>query len=160
MSVARNARSELLPRPGIHVAGKGRGATKAEDQAAGLLRFDGLRDESRRIVQEALVEAARQPERVNTSGQWRAADENGAESNLRANFHSVRPDDKDKRRYMLAPDQAGLGLPDRDDYFRQDARTLDLRKAYATCRSRFARAFSCAADAPVMRAPAEQISIW
>ena len=54
-------------------------------------------------------------------------------------FVSVRPDDKDKRRYIVVLDQSGLGLPDRDDYFRDDARTLGLRKAYDAYRLRFAQ---------------------
>ncbi len=52
---------------------------------------------------------------------------------------SVRPDEKDKRRYILVLDQSGLGLPDRDDYFRDDARTIGLRKAYEAYRHRFAQ---------------------
>ena len=52
---------------------------------------------------------------------------------------SVRPDDKDKRRYILVLDQSGLGLPDRDDYFRSDDRTVGLRKAYEAYRQRLAQ---------------------
>jgi len=43
---------------------------------------------------------------------------------------AVMPDAKDRRRYILNVDQGGLGLPDRDDYFKDDARTLQLRGAY------------------------------
>jgi putative endopeptidase len=52
---------------------------------------------------------------------------------------SVRPDEKDKRRYIVVLDQSGLGLPDRDDYFRDDARTLGLRSAYEAYRLRLAQ---------------------
>jgi len=48
----------------------------------------------------------------------------------------VMPDAKDKRRYIVQIDQGGLGLPDRDDYFRDDTRTLELRKAYDAYRVR------------------------
>ena len=162
-----------------YVNGKWRAATAIPADKARIGSFDGLRDESRRIVQDTLVEAARQPERLDTPGKRLAADyyasgmdlpsieKRGLTSlapllsqidalNERARLPallakmalyripapisvSVRPDDKDKRRYILALDQSGLGLPDRDDYFRDDARTLDLRKAYAAYRSRFAQ---------------------
>src|SRR4030095_5782641 len=42
----------------------------------------------------------------------------------------VQPDPKDRRRYLLTIDQGGLGLPDRDDYFRSDARGAALREGY------------------------------
>jgi putative endopeptidase len=44
--------------------------------------------------------------------------------------YSVQPDRKDTRRNLLALSQAGLGLPDRDDYFRSDERTRGLNGAY------------------------------
>lgn len=50
----------------------------------------------------------------------------------------VLPDPKDRRRYLVGMDQGGLGLPDRDDYLRDDARTLALRRAYETYRVRLA----------------------
>ncbi len=42
----------------------------------------------------------------------------------------VTPDAKDRRRYLLTIDQGGLGLPDRDDYVRDDARARALRAGY------------------------------
>lgn len=46
--------------------------------------------------------------------------------------HSVQPDRKETRRNVLSLSQAGLGLPDRDDYFRSDERTRTLVAAYRT----------------------------
>ncbi|MCU0950367.1 MAG: M13 family metallopeptidase [Burkholderiaceae bacterium] len=42
----------------------------------------------------------------------------------------VQPDARDKRRHRVALWQSGLGLPDRDDYFRDDARAKEVRDAY------------------------------
>jgi putative endopeptidase len=44
--------------------------------------------------------------------------------------YAVQPDRKDTRRNVLALSQAGLGLPDRDDYFRSDERTRSITAAY------------------------------
>ena len=41
----------------------------------------------------------------------------------------IAPDARDKRRYRLTLSQSGLGLPDRDGYGRDDARTTSLRNA-------------------------------
>jgi len=58
----------------------------------------------------------------------------------------VRPDAKDSTRYLAQITQGGLGLPDRDDYFRDDARSAQIRDAY---RKHVARTFRLAgADAP------------
>ena len=46
--------------------------------------------------------------------------------------YGVQPDRKDTRRNVLALGQSGLGLPDRDDYFRTDERTRGLATAYRT----------------------------
>ncbi|MBW8848847.1 MAG: hypothetical protein JF607_28300 [Burkholderiales bacterium] len=43
---------------------------------------------------------------------------------------SVQPDRKDTRRNVLSLSQSGLGLPDRDDYFRNDERTRTVSAAY------------------------------
>lgn len=43
---------------------------------------------------------------------------------------SVQPDRKNTRRHVLGLYQAGLGLPDRDDYFRDDERTRSVKAAY------------------------------
>lgn len=43
---------------------------------------------------------------------------------------AVMPDARDKRRYRLTLNQSGLGLPDRDDYFRDDARAREVRDGY------------------------------
>ncbi len=61
---------------------------------------------------------------------------------------AVFPDAKDRRRYIVQLDQGGLGLPDRDDYFRDDARTLALRRAYDTYRLRLGE-LARTMDAPV-----------
>jgi predicted metalloendopeptidase len=50
----------------------------------------------------------------------------------------VFPDPGDRRRYIVATDQGGLGLPDRDDYTAADARSVELRSAYAVYRRRLA----------------------
>ena len=42
----------------------------------------------------------------------------------------VAPDARDKRRYVLTLRQAGLGLPDRDDYFNDDEHARRVRLAY------------------------------
>ncbi|HQR20885.1 MAG TPA: M13 family metallopeptidase [Burkholderiaceae bacterium] len=60
----------------------------------------------------------------------------GIDAPLRA---GVAPDAKDRRRYIVGVDQGGLGLPDREDYFHEDTRTLDLRRAYEAYRLRLAR---------------------
>jgi len=43
---------------------------------------------------------------------------------------TVAPDARDKQRHRVVLSQAGLGLPDRDDYFREDARAREVRQAY------------------------------
>jgi predicted metalloendopeptidase len=42
----------------------------------------------------------------------------------------VAPDFEDSGRYLLYVGQAGLGLPERDYYFREDEETVETRKAY------------------------------
>ncbi|MFG6487523.1 M13 family metallopeptidase [Roseateles sp. BYS78W] len=59
--------------------------------------------------------------------------------------YSVQPDRKDTRRNVLALGQSGLGLPDRDDYFRSDERTRGVVAAYRT----FARTLLETAGRPV-----------
>lgn len=58
--------------------------------------------------------------------------------------HSVQPDRKDTRRHVLGLGQSGLGLTDRDDYFRSDERTRSLSTAYRT----FAKALLGASGRP------------
>jgi len=162
-----------------YVNGKWHASTPIPADRAGIGSFDDLRDASRRIVEDALNEAVRQPQRLDTPGKRLAAEYYASGMDLpaiekrglmslapllsqidalndRAQLPallatlalyripapfsvSVRPDDKDKRRYIAVLDQSGLGLPDRDDYFRDDARTLGLRKAYDGYRLRFAK---------------------
>jgi predicted metalloendopeptidase len=43
----------------------------------------------------------------------------------------VRPDARDSTRYVADIEQAGLGLPERDYYFKEDARSVRIREAYA-----------------------------
>ncbi|MGM9484232.1 M13 family metallopeptidase [Roseateles sp. NT4] len=58
----------------------------------------------------------------------------------------VQPDRKDTRRNVLglSQSQAGLGLPDRDDYFRSDERTKKIGTAYRD----FAKTLLAAASRP------------
>lgn len=56
----------------------------------------------------------------------------------------VQPDRKDTRRNVLMLGQSGLGLPDRDDYFRTDERTGKVSAAYRD----FARTVLAAAGRP------------
>lgn len=58
--------------------------------------------------------------------------------------HGVQPDRKDTRRNLLGLGQSGLGLPDRDDYFRTDDRTRGLITAYR----QFTKAVLAAANRP------------
>lgn len=61
----------------------------------------------------------------------------------------VQPDRKDTRRNVLGLSQAGLGLPDRDDYFRtDDARTQTVKAAYRA----FAKALLDASGRPAAEA--------
>ncbi|RZL31333.1 MAG: hypothetical protein EOP35_22255, partial [Rubrivivax sp.] len=59
--------------------------------------------------------------------------------------YSVSPDRKDTRRNVLTLSQAGLGLPDRDDYFRSDERTQTLTTAYRS----FVKSLLTAAGRPI-----------
>src|SRR5208282_1493861 len=50
---------------------------------------------------------------------------------VRAGFHFTSdPDFKDATQVIAVADQGGLGLPERDYYFRDDPKSADLRKAY------------------------------
>ena len=60
----------------------------------------------------------------------------------------VRSDPKDTRRQVLGLTQAGLGLPDRDDYVLTDARTRRITAAYRS----FATALLAAAHRPATEA--------
>ena len=175
-----------------YVNGKWHAIAVMPPDKARIGSFDGLRDESRRVVQEALAEAARQPHQLDTPGKRLAADYYASGMDLQtiekrgltslapllseidalkersqlptllarlASYRiagpfsvSVRPDEKDKRRYILVLDQSGLGLPDRDDYFRDDARTLDLRRAYEAYRFRLAKLSGGDTSAPTTAA--------
>ena len=67
----------------------------------------------------------------------------------------TRPDAKESTRYLAQVTQAGLGLPDRDDYFRDDARSEQTRQAY---RKHVARTFQLAgADAAAAEKLAAQV---
>ncbi len=68
---------------------------------------------------------------------------------------SVRPDARDSTRYLAQLGQGGLGLPDRDDYFREDARSAQIRDAY---RKHVARMFQLASAAA--SAEADRANIW
>jgi predicted metalloendopeptidase len=53
------------------------------------------------------------------------------ESGIKAGFtFAVRPDARDSTRYLAQVAQGGLGLPDRDYYFLDDARSAQIREAY------------------------------
>ncbi|MBU3537196.1 M13 family metallopeptidase, partial [Alkalihalobacillus clausii] len=58
------------------------------------------------------------------------------------------PDRKDTRRNVLGLSQSGLGLPDRDDYFRDDERTRPVKAAYRS----FAATLLAAAKRPASEA--------
>ena len=174
-----------------YVNGLWRKATPIPPDRARIGSFDTLRDESRDIVEQALIDAARDPSLLDTPGKLlafrfyvsgmdvEAIEKRRLESvqpllrqidalsdrkqlpallaelsrhyidaPLRA---AVMPDAKDRRRYIVQLDQGGLGLPDRDDYFRDDARTLELRKAYEIYRLRLGQ-LAQAGDAPAAAA--------
>lgn len=97
--------------------------------------LDSLRPLLRRI--DALNERAELPSLLAELARY------GIDAPLRV---GVFPDPKDRRRYIVGLDQGGLGLPDREDYFRDDARTQALRRAYETYRLRLAQ-LAGAADA-------------
>ena len=69
---------------------------------------------------------------------------------------NVDADRKDARRYALHLAQAGLGLPDRDDYFRSDERTRRLQVAYR----RYAQALLSAAGQPVSEAQIDALMVF
>ncbi|MCU0765119.1 MAG: M13 family metallopeptidase [Burkholderiaceae bacterium] len=67
----------------------------------------------------------------------------------------IGPDAADKRRYRLSLAQSGLGLPDRDDYGRDDERTRALRRALDAYQARLlvlGGADAAAADAQAIAA--------
>ncbi|MFG6461712.1 M13 family metallopeptidase [Roseateles sp. DXS20W] len=66
---------------------------------------------------------------------------------------AVQPDRKDTRRNVLALGQSGLGLPDRDDYFRSDERTRAVTAAYRT----FAKTVLAAAGRPASDADVDAV---
>ena len=174
-----------------YVNGLWKQSTPIPADKARIGSFDTLRDESRDIVEQALIDAARDPSLLDTPGKRLAArfylsgmDVEAVEKrrleallpllrqidalNDRAQLPAllaqlsrhfvdaplrvaVMPDAKDRRRYIVQIDQGGLGLPDRDDYFRDDARTLELRKAYDAYRLRLGQLVQ-SGDAPAAAA--------
>jgi putative endopeptidase len=65
-------------------------------------------------------------------------------SGIRAGFaFTVRPDAKESTRYLAHLGQGGLGLPDRDYYFLEDSRSVQIREAY---RKHVERMFALAGD--------------
>src|SRR5438045_5814614 len=54
-----------------------------------------------------------------------------------------RPDTHDSTRYLADIDQSGLGLPERDYYFKEDARSVRIREAYV---KHIARVLEAAGD--------------
>jgi predicted metalloendopeptidase len=67
-------------------------------------------------------------------------------SGVRAGFSfAVRQDAKDSRRYLAEIQAGGLGLPDRDYYFREDERSKSQREAY---RAHVAEVFRLAGEEP------------
>ena len=170
-----------------YVNGQWKKATPIPPDRARIGSFDTLRDESRDIVEQALIDAARDPSLLDTPGKRLAfsfyvsgMDVEAIEKRRLASLQpllreiealndrkqlpallaqlsrhfidaplrvAVMPDAKDRRRYLVQLDQGGLGLPDRDDYFRGDARTLELRQAYEIYRLRLGQ-LARAGDAP------------
>jgi putative endopeptidase len=67
--------------------------------------------------------------------------------------YGVAPDRKDTRRNVLMLGQSGLGLPDRDDYFRDDERTRTVKAAYLN----YARTLLAAAGRPASDAELDAV---
>ncbi|HQR76587.1 MAG TPA: M13 family metallopeptidase [Burkholderiaceae bacterium] len=174
-----------------YVNGLWKKATPIPPDRARIGSFDTLRDESRDVVEQALIDAARDPSLLDTPGKLlafrfyisgmdvEAVEKRRLESlqpllqqidalddrqqlpallaQLSRHFIdaplrvAVMPDAKDRRRYLVQLDQGGLGLPDRDDYFRNDKRTLELRKAYEVYRLRLGKLVQ-ASDVPAAAA--------
>jgi putative endopeptidase len=174
-----------------YVNGLWKQSTPIPADKARIGSFDTLRDESRDIVEQALIDAARDRSLLDTPGKVLAArfyisgmdveavEKRRLESlqpllgridalNDRAQLPgllaelsrhfidaplraAVMPDARDRRRYIVQLDQGGLGLPDRDDYFRDDARTLELRRAYDAYRLRLGQLVK-SGDAPAAAA--------
>ena len=174
-----------------YVNGLWKKATPIPPDRARIGSFDTLRDESRDVVEQALIDAARDPSLLDTPGKLlafrfyisgmdvEAVEKRRLESlqpllqkidalndrqqlpallaQLSRHFIdaplrvAVMPDAKDRRRYLVQLDQGGLGLPDRDDYFRNDKRTLELRKAYEVYRLRLGQLVQ-ASDVPAAAA--------
>ncbi|MGE5712224.1 MAG: hypothetical protein ACM32F_00005, partial [Betaproteobacteria bacterium] len=174
-----------------YVNGLWKKATPIPPDRARIGSFDTLRDESRDVVEQALIDAARDPSLLDTPGKLlafrfyisgmdvEAVERRRLESlqpllqqidalndrqqlpallaQLSRHFIdaplrvAVMPDAKDRRRYLVQLDQGGLGLPDRDDYFRNDKRTLELRKAYEVYRLRLGQLVQ-ASDVPAAAA--------
>ena len=66
---------------------------------------------------------------------------------------SVQPDRKDTRRNVLGLSQAGLGLPDVEDYARDDERTKTVKAAYRT----YTRDLLAAASRPATEAELDSL---
>ena len=67
-------------------------------------------------------------------------------SGIRAGFDiTVKQDLKDSTKYLFDLSQGGLGLPERDYYFKTDAKSKEQREKY---RAYMARMFELAGDAP------------
>ena len=64
----------------------------------------------------------------------------------------VGPDAKDATRHALQLNQAGLGLPDRDDYFGTDDNSRKLQAAYRVYAERLLKAAGAPADAATLDA--------
>ena len=64
----------------------------------------------------------------------------------------VSPDAKDATRHALQVSQAGLGLPDRDDYFGTDDNSRKLQAAYRVYAERLLKAAGAPADAATIDA--------
>ncbi len=161
-----------------YVNGLWRTTTPMRADRARMGSFDDVRDDSQRVVAQALADAAKNPAALDTPGKRLAATFYVSGMNLaaveqrglaslqpllaqidalddRAKLPAVvaalarvgvdapvrvaiMPDAKDRRRYIFNIDQGGLGLPDRDDYFKSDARTQQLKSAYAAYRLQLA----------------------
>jgi len=59
--------------------------------------------------------------------------------------YSSQQDFKDSTQQIAGVDQGGIGLPDRDFYFKDDAKSVDLRKAYV---AHVAKMFELLSDKP------------
>jgi predicted metalloendopeptidase len=130
------------------------GALEGPRPAAGTPRRKVLAFYASGLDREAIARAGLAPLEKRLAAIARVADTAGLSTALAAlqaegigagfAFY-VRQDAKDSTRYLAEVAQGGLGLPDRDYYFKDDERSRQQREAYG---KHLARMFEMAGDAP------------